>query len=91
MVAKDGEPAAVGLGVAERGWLGIFCVITFSKFRRQGLASQVMRGLAEWGKTVEVEQVYLQVMENNPPALAMYENQGFKKLYSYWYSQKGLD
>lgn len=91
MVAKDGEPAAVGLGVAERGWMGVFNLITFKKFRRQGFASQVMRGLAEWGKSVGVEQVYLQVMENNPPALVMYEKQGFKKLYHYWYCQKYLD
>lgn len=91
MVAKDGEPAAVGLGVAERGWLGVFNLITFEKFRRQGFASQVMHGLAEWGKTVGANQVYLQVMENNPPALTMYEKLGFKKLYNYWYSQKDLD
>lgn len=90
MILKDGVPAAMGLGVSERGWVGIFNLITVDEFRRQGLASQVMYGLAAWGQRIGADNVYLQVMENNPPALAMYEKQGFKKVYNYWYSEKPM-
>jgi ribosomal protein S18 acetylase RimI-like enzyme len=88
LLEADGEVAATGLGVVERGWMGVFCVVTFSEFRRQGLALQVMHILAEWGKTAGAEQVYLQVMENNPPALGLYDKLGFEKFYEYWYSTK---
>jgi ribosomal protein S18 acetylase RimI-like enzyme len=91
LVEVDGVTAATGLGVAERGWMGIFCVVTFEQFRRQGLACQVMHGLSAWGKTGGVQQLYLQVMENNPPALRLYDKLGFSKRYEYWYSTKALE
>lgn len=89
-VEVDGETAATGLGVVERGWMGVFSVVTFARQRRQGLALQLLHALTEWGKSVGADQVYLQVMEDNPPALALYEKLGFRKLYEYWYSQKDL-
>jgi GNAT superfamily N-acetyltransferase len=88
LLKQDAEVAATGLGVVERGWMGVFCVVTVPALRRQGLASQVMHGLADWGKATGADQLYLQVMEDNPPALAMYDRLGFKKLYEYWYSSK---
>lgn len=78
-------PVATGLGVYERGWLGIFCMVTSPASRRQGCANQVMRILAEWGKQQGAAQAYLQVMEDNPPALALYRKLGFTKLYNYYY------
>ncbi len=83
-----GEAAATGLGVVERGWLGVFCVVTYAHFRRQGLATQVMRALAEWGAREQVGKVYLQVMDDNRAALSLYEKLGFSKLYQYWYAEK---
>ncbi|MEN8242801.1 MAG: GNAT family N-acetyltransferase [Chloroflexota bacterium] len=91
VLRADDQPAAVGLGVVERGWLGVFCVVTFSAYRRQKFASQVTHGLTTWGIEAGASQVYLQVMDNNSPALAMYQKLGFEKLYAYWYSKKGLE
>jgi GNAT superfamily N-acetyltransferase len=90
-IEENGKAAAAGLGVVERGWMGIFCVVTFDEFRRRGIASQVMYGLTAWGKTRGVRQLYLQVMENNPPALRLYDKLGFTKIYEYWYSTKILE
>jgi ribosomal protein S18 acetylase RimI-like enzyme len=85
----DGEtPCAVGLGVAERGWIGAFCVVTDPAYRRRGLATGVMAALARWGLVQGAENFYLQVMENNPPALALYDGLGFSKLYHYAYAEK---
>jgi len=88
LIRQDGMPAATGLGVAERGWMGVFCVVTVPGLRRQGLAGAVMRALAEWGKTRGAQQVYLQVMEDNLSALRLYDKLGFQFLYQYFYSTK---
>jgi GNAT superfamily N-acetyltransferase len=84
----DGVPAATGLGVVERGWLGVFCVVTVKPFRRRGLASGVMNALAQWGIKQGAEQVYLQVMEDNSPGLALNRRLGFARLYQYYYAVK---
>ncbi|MEJ2758026.1 MAG: GNAT family N-acetyltransferase, partial [Anaerolineales bacterium] len=88
LIRQDGAPAATGLGVAERGWMGVFCVVTVPAARRQGLAGKVMRALAEWGETQGAQRVYLQVMEDNLPALRLYSKLGFQFLYQYFYSTK---
>jgi RimJ/RimL family protein N-acetyltransferase len=48
----------------------------------------VMRALAEWGETQGAQRVYLQVMEDNLPALRLYSKLGFQFLYQYFYSTK---
>ena len=87
LLAEDGGPVSAGLGVVERGWLGIFCVVTVPEFRRKRYASGVMRVLAEWGRDTGAEQIYLQVMEDNPPALRLYHRMGFTRQYQYSYYQ----
>lgn len=91
LLKKDGLPIATGLGVAERGWLGVFCVVTDPAQRRQGLASAVMYALAGWGAEQGATQVYLQVMEDNQPALRLYDKLGFRFLYQYFYSTKRIE
>lgn len=86
LLRQNGLPVATGLGVVERGWLGVFCVVTDPEQRRQGLASAVMNALGEWGGAQGAAQVYLQVMEDNQPALRLYDKLGFQFLYQYFYS-----
>ncbi len=88
LLIQDGEPTATGLGVVERGWLGVFCVVTKPALRRRGLASAVMHALAEWGQSQHAGQIYLQVMEDNPAGLSLYRKLGFKPLYQYYYAEK---
>ncbi|KAA3643043.1 MAG: GNAT family N-acetyltransferase [Chloroflexi bacterium] len=85
---KDGEIVAIGLGVVERGWLGLFCMLTHPDHRRQGAATTVLQALGKWGQEVEATHTYLQVMENNPTALALYARAGYKHLYQYYYLEK---
>jgi ribosomal protein S18 acetylase RimI-like enzyme len=83
----DGQPAAVGLGVAERGWLGLFSLVTRPEFRRQGAAISLIDALTHWGQTHHASRVYLQVMTDNAPALALYARLGFETLYHYHYRE----
>lgn len=88
MAHVDDIPAATGLGVAERGWMGVFCMVTDAERRRQGLASAVIRALAYWGRYQGAENVYLQVMDDNPAAFRLYEKLGFTPFYQYAYREK---
>jgi ribosomal protein S18 acetylase RimI-like enzyme len=84
-------PAAVGLGVIEAGWLGIFCMATLPAFRRQGAANAILRTLAIWAAQLyDARQAYLQVMEANSIAQAVYSRVGFSTLYHYHYREKAV-
>jgi ribosomal protein S18 acetylase RimI-like enzyme len=60
---------------------------THPNYRRQGAATTILGALANWGSDHGADQMYLQVMENNPPALALYARAGFEKLYQYYYAE----
>ena len=81
----EGDTAALGLGVYERGYLGIFDIVTDANFRSQGFATQIVSSLLAWGMQQGAETAYLQVMKNNPAALHLYQKLGFREVYSYWY------
>jgi GNAT superfamily N-acetyltransferase len=86
LAAIDGVPVAVGLGVAERGWLGLFCMVTLPAYRRRGAAGAVLHALANWGQQQTISDLYLQVEVDNQPALALYGQAGFATVYHYWYA-----
>lgn len=84
----DDQPAAVGLGVVEAGWLGIFCMGTAPTFRRRGAARAILRTLAIWAQMQGAEAAYLQVMDSNAAARPLYATIGFQTLYHYHYREK---
>lgn len=86
----EGQSAGMGLAVVERGWLGIFSMATHPDFRRQGHATTVIHALAQWGATHGATQIYLQVMERNTIAQALYAKLGFETLYHYHYRTLSL-
>lgn len=91
LTLKDGNHiAAIGLGVIECDHMGIYCMVTPNEHRRKGAAIETIHALAKWGVNNFVHQIYLQVMENNRPALALYAKAGFTKQYRYWYTEKSI-
>jgi len=84
------ETIAVGLGVCAGGWLGLFCMGTRPEFRRRGTALALLQALANWGGQRGAHDVYLQVMDNNAPARALYARAGLQTLYSYHYREKAV-
>jgi len=83
-----GEPAAVGRGVLEDGWFGVFGMATGPDYRRRGLATATLGALASWALDQRAEHMYLQVMLDNTAALNCYAGMGFARLYGYHYRQQ---
>ncbi|MGC4377506.1 GNAT family N-acetyltransferase [Fictibacillus sp. Mic-4] len=82
------EVVACGLGVIEREHIGLYDIVTDSKFRRQGFAEQLILNLLKWGKEKRAKYSYLAVLLNNNPALKLYAKIGFTERYRYWYRVK---
>lgn len=87
-VHVNGQIAAVGLGVLDRGFLGLFDIVTEPNLRQKGYGHQLMLYLLNWGKANKADYAYLQVTLSNGPALYLYEKLGFHEIYRYWYRVK---
>ena len=79
---------ACGLGVIERGYLGIFDIVTNLHYRNRGFGEELILNLLKWGKENGATYSYLQVMLSNAPALRLYSKLGFQEIYRYWYRVK---
>jgi len=84
-VEEEGEAAAMGMAVADGEWVGLFEIGTRPGCRRRGLARGVVETLLAWGAGHGAGAAYLQVMESNAPARALYSGLGFGEAYRYWY------
>jgi GNAT superfamily N-acetyltransferase len=82
------EPAGFGLGVAERGAVGLFDIIMRPEFRGQGLGRRLARALMAWGRDGGARTAYLQVGDDNSVARALYETLGFRPAYPYHYRRR---
>ncbi len=82
---EGGTSSAVGLGVLDRGFVGLFDIVTGAERRNQGLGGRLVSNLIRWGGANGAHTAYLQVMRDNEPALHLYERLGFRTGYQYWY------
>ena len=74
---------AMARGTVTRRWLGIFHVETAPTARRQGLARAAVGNLARWAEQQGARRAYLQVQDDNTPAVALYASLGFKPHHTY--------
>jgi N-acetylglutamate synthase len=81
----DGVDVACGVAVLERELVGLFDIVTHPSARRLGHARALVESLLGWGQRAGALHAYLQVVEANGPARALYEQLDFENLYEYWY------
>jgi len=84
-VAGPDELVAIGRGQVTRGWLGLSSVWTDPEWRRQGLATAVMRALGHWAARLGARSAYLQVASENADAVQAYQRLGFQPHHDYRY------
>jgi GNAT superfamily N-acetyltransferase len=68
---------AVGRGVLQGEWLGVYCMAVSPRVRRQGKGAAVLRTLLDWGREGGARHAYLVVLEANAGARALYTREGF--------------
>jgi GNAT superfamily N-acetyltransferase len=81
----DETPSAIGLGVLERGWAGVYAMGTRREVRRRGAATAVVHALACWAQRHSASRMYLQVEAANDGARQLYTRAGFETAYRYHY------
>jgi ribosomal protein S18 acetylase RimI-like enzyme len=81
----DGAPIAAGKSAREAEVVGIFDVVTAEAMRGQGVATMLVARLLARAWERGARFAYLQVDEDNAPALAVYRRLGFRSIYTYHY------
>ncbi|WP_165452279.1 GNAT family N-acetyltransferase [Paenibacillus thalictri] len=89
-VVADGRTAGLGTVVIERGWAGFINVVTHPAFRGQGIGKQIVQQLAAEALLLGAQRLYLQVVADNAPAIALYQKLGFTWAYDYHYRVKSV-
>lgn len=79
----DGQAAAWGFAVVERGFVGLYDIVVASDLRGLGLGRTLVSGLMGWGQRRGAERAYLQMREANQVADALYRSLGFTTAYRY--------
>lgn len=79
----DEEPAAWGLAVAERGYVGLYDIVVAPHLRGLGIGRRLVESLLEWGQAQGATRAYLQMREANEVAHALYRSLGFETAYRY--------
>jgi len=79
----DDRPVAWGLGVAERGFVGLYDIVVAPDLRGIGLGRRVLTSLMAWGRGQGAAKAYLQVREDNEIARALYRSLDFVEAYRY--------
>ena len=86
VMIEDGDGySAVGLGVREGEYLGLFDICVAARQRGRGLGTAVVSRILQWGLSGGATTAYLQVVMDNTPALRLYQRFGFITQYEYWY------
>lgn len=82
---EDGMPAAIGLGIVERGHVGLADIVSDPARRRAGHGRRLVEGLLAWGRERGAVRAWLQVVATNERAIALYRQLGFAEAYRYHY------
>ena len=85
---EDGRMIACGLGVMERGRIGLYDIFVDASCRRRGLGVNICAAIMNEGKAAGCTEAYLQCLTNNHGARRLYALLGYKETYAYWFRIK---
>ncbi len=79
------EGVAIARIVVTGAWAGLTALEVDPAHRRRGLARRLVLGCLAWAAERGADKAYLQVMEDNGPALSLYAPLGFTTHHAYAY------
>ncbi len=86
MSSDEEGPLGFAMAVTHRGRVGFFDVLTLPRARRRGVARRIMQSLIAWSREeAGARSMWIQVVEANAPARALYRSMGFATFYAYHY------
>lgn len=87
-IVEDEKMIACGLGVIERGHVGLYDIYVDAACRRRGLGRDICTAIMNYGKEQGCSTAYLQVLSDNHGARALYRQLGYTETYEYWFRTK---
>ena len=88
VVTDGGRVIATGLSIYDRDAMGIYAIHVDERYRRRGIATQIVHALLSDGLSRGAKSAYLQVVSDNAPAKAVYRRLGFSDSYRYYFRLK---
>lgn len=86
LLATEEGPQGFAMAVTHQARVGFFDVLTLPSARRRGVARRIMHSLIAWSRDrAGAKAMWIQVVEANAPARALYRSLGFATLYGYHY------
>jgi ribosomal protein S18 acetylase RimI-like enzyme len=85
---QDRAFAGCGYGVIEHGYVGLFDIVVKEAYRGRGYGKEIVQSILSRAKEAGTGKAYLQVVNNNAIAKALYKKLGFSEIYTYWYRKK---
>lgn len=90
-IEENGRMVACGLGVLERGYIGLYDIYVDASCRRRGLGADICTAIMQYGKEFGCHTAYLQCLSDNHGARTMYDRLGYRETYHYWFRTKPID
>ena len=88
VIEDKGAPVGTAIVAHEGDLAGLFEVGSRSTARRQGHARAAIMAALKWAKSRGARRAWLQVENDNAPAIGLYESVGFRRVYNYHYRQE---
>ncbi|WP_342360273.1 GNAT family N-acetyltransferase [Terrarubrum flagellatum] len=79
---ENGVRVAWGIGVIERGMIGLQDIVVSPDLRGRGVGRALVASLMAWGRENGARHAYLHVLETNEGARKLYRNLGFSDVYT---------
>ena len=87
-VEVDGRMVASGLGIRDRDYIGLYAIYVSPSCRRRHYARAVCSSILREARLQGATKAYLQVVQGNQNAKALYTSLGFEDFYTYWFRSK---
>ncbi|MEV4260237.1 GNAT family N-acetyltransferase [Kribbella sp. NPDC049584] len=84
-ITLDAQVVAIGRGSMTGHWLGVDAIRVCDGYRRRGLGTAIVQGLARWAGPNGGRRTYLEVLLENAAAMATYTRLGYREAYRYRY------